>query len=234
MFAGYANISQLSILKRKQSLMNNIRTIIWDWNGTLLDDADICLRAINSMLKTRNLHQLSLEEYRDVFTFPVIDYYRTVGFDFETEDWHSVAMEFISQYLSLLPSCGLAAQAVDVLSFFRRRNYQQAIISAMQHTELLKSVDALGITGFFDYIGGIGDHYGGGKLENAQNFFHTAGLSPASVVLIGDTIHDSEVAAGLNCSCILVAAGHQSKQRLIKTGQPVFNNLSEIYTYFEQ
>ena len=73
-------------------------TIIWDWNGTLLDDAEVCREAINKMLKVRNLPELSLSTYRNVFTFPVIEYYKEVGFDFSKEDWEPVAMEFINLY----------------------------------------------------------------------------------------------------------------------------------------
>jgi len=203
-------------------------TIIWDWNGTLLDDAEICRDAINKMLKARNLPELSLSTYRNVFTFPVIDYYKEVGFNFDQEDWEPVAMEFIHQYLALLPVCGLTPFAAETLEKFKQKGYRQAIISAMEHDALLKSVSALGISGYFDFIGGIGDHYGGGKIENARNYFNKVGLNPEKITLIGDTIHDSEVAAELRCRCILVATGHQSFQRLQQTGLTVINDLSEI------
>lgn len=203
-------------------------TIIWDWNGTLLDDAEICREAINKMLSARKLPQLSLSAYRDVFTFPVIEYYKKVGFDFETEAWEPVAMEFINLYLSALPACGLTPFAKSTLEAFKQKGYRQAIISAMQHESLLKSVSELGIYEYFDFIGGIGDHYGGGKIENARNYFNQSGLNPEKITLIGDTIHDSEVAAELNCKCILVATGHQSYRRLQNTGLPVINDLSEI------
>ena len=203
-------------------------TIIWDWNGTLLDDAEVCREAINKMLKVRSLPELSLSTYRDVFTFPVIDYYKEVGFNFEVEEWEPVAMEFINLYLSALPSCGLTPFASRTLETFKQKGYRQAIISAMQHDALLKSVSALGIFEYFDYIGGIGDHYAGGKIDNARNYFNQAGLSPEKITLIGDTLHDSQVATELNCKCILVATGHQSFQRLQQTGLPVINNLSEI------
>ena len=92
------------------------KTIIWDWNGTLLDDADICLESINSMLKARNLPRLTLASYREVFTFPVIDYYKKVGFDFTREPWETVAMEFINKYLHALPACGLTVFAKETLA----------------------------------------------------------------------------------------------------------------------
>jgi len=203
-------------------------TIIWDWNGTLLDDAEICRTAINKMLKVRNLSELSLEKYRDVFTFPVIDYYRQVGFDFDKEEWEPVAMEFINLYLGALKEVELTPFANETLEKFKQKGYRQAIISAMQHDALLKSVSELGIYGYFDFIGGIGDHYGGGKVDNARNYFKVAGLNPAQVTLIGDTIHDSEVASELGCKCVLVTTGHQSFSRLKKTRLPVIKNLSEI------
>jgi phosphoglycolate phosphatase len=207
-------------------------TIIWDWNGTLLDDAEICREAINKMLKVRNLPELSLEKYRDVFTFPVIEYYKEVGFNFDIEEWEPVAMEFINLYLSALPSCGLTPFAAKALETFKLKGYRQAIISAMQHDALLKSVSALDISEYFDFIGGIGDHYGGGKIENARNYFNQAGLKPEMITLIGDTLHDSQVANELNCKCILVATGHQSYQRLSNSGLNVINNLSEIDSGF--
>jgi len=203
-------------------------TIIWDWNGTLLDDAGICLAAINVMLRARYLPELSMERYREVFTFPVYDYYKEIGFDFNREAWEPVAMEFINLYLCALPSCRLTRSAAETLEAFKRKGYRQAIISAMQHEALLKSVSELGIYEYFDYIGGIGDHYGGGKIDNARNYLSQAGLNPGLITLIGDTIHDSEVAAELHCKCILVATGHQSYHKLKKTGLPVINNLSEI------
>lgn len=203
-------------------------TIIWDWNGTLLDDAEVCREAINKMLIVRNLPELSLAKYRDVFTFPVIEYYKEVGFDFSKEEWETVAMEFINLYLNALPACGLTPSVSQTLEKFKQNGYRQAIISAMEHDELLKSVSALGIYEYFDFIGGVGDHYGGGKIENARNYFIQAGLNPEKITLIGDTLHDSQVAAELKCKCILVATGHQSFERLQKSGLPVINDLTEI------
>ena len=204
------------------------KTIIWDWNGTLLDDADICLASINTMLKARNLPLLSLESYRDVFTFPVIEYYKKVGFNFSLEPWEPVAMEFINLYLHALPTSGLTVFAVETLEKFKNKGYRQAIISAMQHDELIKSVTNLGIYPYFDFIGGIGDHYGGGKIENARNYLAQSGIDPSQTTLIGDTIHDSEVANELQCNCILVATGHQSIPRLRETGRRVIADLSGI------
>ncbi|MCX6282944.1 MAG: hypothetical protein NTW31_01715 [Bacteroidetes bacterium] len=69
--------------------------IIWDWNGTLLDDAWLCVEVMNGMLEKRGLEKVSLDFYRSVFTFPVRDYYEKLGYDFEKEPFEEVGMEFM-------------------------------------------------------------------------------------------------------------------------------------------
>lgn len=208
------------------------KTIIWDWNGTLLNDLHICVESINAMLLARKLPALTPETYREVFTFPVIEYYKVVGFNFEKEPWEDAAMEFMSLYFSKLPSCVLAPGAREALDYFSSQGYSQAIISAMQHDALIESVTKLGIASYFDYIGGINDHYAGGKIENAVRFFESRGVNSGNILMIGDTIHDAEVASQLKCRCILAAAGHQSYGRLAATGLQVIRSLKEIPSLF--
>ena len=51
----------------------------------------------------------------------------------------------------------------------------------------------------------------------------------SKVLLIGDTIHDYEVAEGLNTDCLLVSNGHQNNEKLKSLNIPVYNNLEEIF-----
>lgn len=211
----------------------NIKTIIWDWNGTLLDDTEICVNCMNQMLSKRQLPLLDTVRYREVFTFPVKTYYTLIGFDFNKEPWDVAAIEFIDLYLEVLHMAPLAKGAREMLAFFKQKGFKQAIISAMQHDALAKSVAAFGITHYFDYIGGIGDHYGGGKIDNARQFYKSYSLEPDEVVLLGDSLHDAEVAHDLGSGCILIANGHQSKSRLMLTGLEVVDDLEELLVQFQ-
>ena len=212
--------------------MNKPHTIIWDWNGTLLNDVEISVQSMNRMLRKRDLPELDIETYQEVFTFPVINYYSAIGFDFGKEPWDEAAIEFIRIYLEALPVCGLAPKVMETLEFFRSCTFGQAIISAMEHETLLKSVASLGIMEYLDYIGGIGDHYGAGKIENALQYMELHSLAPEEVTLIGDTLHDAEVASKLGCNCILLASGHQSAGRLRTSGHTVLQGIADIIPYF--
>jgi phosphoglycolate phosphatase len=75
--------------------LKQLKSIIWDWNGTLLNDLDFCISTINILLKKRELPLLNHYSYKEVFSFPVKDYYQAVGFDFSKEDFAIPAQEFI-------------------------------------------------------------------------------------------------------------------------------------------
>lgn len=207
-------------------------TIIWDWNGTLLDDLHLSVRIINQLLAKRALPALSTERYREVFTFPVKDYYRRIGFDFESEPFEIPAREFIDIYNRDVPDCGLQNGATDVLQILQSKNVRQLILSAMEQEPLIENVKQNDIFPFFEMIRGLDNHYAASKIDNGKQLLEDVAVSPEKVLLIGDTIHDFEVAEAIGCHCLLVANGHQSHERLSETGCEVLDSLSEIPARF--
>lgn len=204
------------------------KTIIWDWNGTLLNDIRICIDAINILLRERDLSDLNEERYREIFTFPVRKYYEKAGFDFSREDFSVPAIGFIEQYDVLVRNCGLFEQAEAALTSFREKEYTQVILSAMQHDLLNKLVEENGISQYFSAISGIDDHYAEGKLENARKLLHRLDGNAGETILIGDTLHDHEVGRELGLRVILVAWGHQSPERLGASGREIAHSFEEL------
>jgi len=204
------------------------KIIIWDWNGTLLNDVQMCVDCMNVLLEKRQLTRLSLETYRDVFNFPVKDYYEEIGFDYSREDFEIPAKEFMDLYHHFLPETELFSCVVEVLEHFKRNGYLQLVLSAMEHNSLMKTLEEKGILNYFDAVSGIDNIYAGSKQEMARAFLHRLGLNSHDMVLVGDTLHDREVAQTLGIDYLLVAAGHQSKTRLLKKTSKVVDILSEV------
>ena len=211
---------------------NKIKAIIWDWNGTLLNDVNICIDCINVLLQKRNLNMIDRKKYVDIFTFPVKDYYEQAGFDFSKEDFEVPAMEFIKLYHESLPLANLHPCANDVLKYFKSLGLNQFVLSAMEHTSLLKSLKDNGIYNYFEHINGIDNHYAHSKLDIGKDLLQKIGLAPEEILMIGDTLHDKDVAEGLGINFVLVAKGHQSKERLLAETPLVFDNLLDIKDYF--
>jgi len=202
--------------------------IIWDWNGTLLDDLNLCLEIINNLLNKNSLPPVSLAYYLDVFGFPVRDYYQNIGFDFEKESFEIISTEFITAYEKGRPNCLLMTGARETLGWLSSTGYTQSILSASKQAYLNKAVLDYGIKNYFISINGLDNHHAAGKFDLAKEFMAAQNLNPKSVLLIGDTLHDAEIANSLGVDCWLIPNGHQSRQRLGSAGVPILDSLLNL------
>ena len=209
-----------------------LKGIIWDWNGTLLNDAQLAVGCMNRVLAKRGLPVLTMDRYKEVFTFPIRDYYQSVGFDFSQEPFEIPAMEFIDQYNQLVWDCSLHEEALPVLNYFQRSGMRQCILSAMQQDTLDQCLIHYKIAHFFEQVSGLDDHYANSKLETGRWMISKLAILPRELLLVGDTMHDLEVASALGCSCILVGNGHQSQERSKRSGALVIEDLLQLITHF--
>lgn len=209
----------------------SLPSIVWDWNGTLLNDVDLSVSSINVLLKQRSLPVLTKNRYLDIFTFPVRDYYEAAGFDFTTEEFEVPAIEYINIYESRVNDCSLHEDAPEVLKFFKEKGYRQFVLSAMHQEMLEKTLEHNGILHFFEGVAGLDNHFAVSKAECGAQLFSRANINSGKTWMIGDTIHDSEVAVELGIRCVLVAGGHQSENRLRSTGTFVVSRLKELKTF---
>jgi len=192
-----------------------IRHLIWDWNGTLLDDVDACVGAINRMLDRRRLPCIDTPTYRRIFSFPVIRYYEQLGFDLASEDWDAVAVEFHEHYGELARTAPLRDGVAEVLETLGNTVDGMSVLSACEQAILERMLTERGIRGHFGHVSGLDNLHAASKLENGQRLLEILKLPPDEVVLIGDTNHDHDVATAIGIRCLLLAGGHQAESRLI-------------------
>ncbi len=205
-----------------------VEAIIWDWNGTLLNDLELCVNTINQLLSKRGLPLLSFGKYKEVFSFPVKDYYQKIGFDFTREDFAIPAREFIDIYNSNVNKCSLHSRVVHILEHFKINGVQQFVLSAMKEDKLKETLIHTNIYYYFEQVLGLNDHYAVSKMERSKQLFKQQKIAKDKSIIIGDTIHDFEVAQELGVDCILIADGHQSKERLEATNAKVLDSLDEL------
>lgn len=211
------------------SYLNKIELIIWDWNGTLLNDVDVCVESMNKLLTARNLKMIDNAFYKQTFTFPVKDYYEKIGFDFSLEPFEIPAIQFMDLYRTHIFEAGLHSDSISVLSELKSLGYKQAILSAMEENLLNRLLDHYKIADFFDFTFGIDNHYGAGKIGRGKELIQKMQLNPAECLLVGDTLHDAQVADEIGCQCLLFDDGHQSRHRLEESGKEIISRLSNIF-----
>ena len=202
--------------------------IIWDWNGTLLDDTWLCVEGINQALIKRNLTPISADRYREVFTFPVKDYYMKLGFDFDKEPFEIAGDEFVSYYEEYFHKTKLQNECRFVLRAIQSNSISQSILSAGRQDFLLDWVSAHKLEKYFLKIIGIDNQYAKGKVEQGIKLINDLPYNEEDIVIVGDTIHDSDVAEKLKINCVLIDHGHVSGERLKKTGRIVSSNFRDL------
>ncbi len=204
--------------------------VIWDWNGTLLNDVELCTDTMNILLKQESFPEISLQRYKEIFRFPVVEYYRIAGHTFEKNSFEVLGKQFMDIYEENKLNCSLFPCAVEILEQLLHKNITQHLLSAYEQQNLIRIVEHFGIKKYFSNIIGLDNIYAAGKLILAKKLLSLINENGkgSKVLLIGDTSHDFEVAQELGIDSVLVANGHENKERLIVNQVPVFNNLEEL------
>lgn len=194
--------------------------ILWDWNGTLLDDTQAAVDTLNIMLERRGGRPVTMDFYRDHFAFPVRPFYEAIGVCLENEDWDALAREYHDVYAARPKR--LNAEAIAALERVKAAGARQSIISALRQ-DLLEEITArLGVAKYMDRICGVDNLYGFGKIDRAREMLRDIQSGSAihpqhdSFILIGDSLHDKEVADALGAGCVLCGQGSHAAWRLAK------------------
>lgn len=209
--------------------------IFWDWNGTLLDDVEYTRGCLNRLLERFGYRQsYDLATYREIFGFPIEQYYVRAGFDFARHPFPVLAQSFMDDYNADIHHVPPAASAPAVLSALRQDGWQQAVLSASRREDLIEQVSARGLADFFTELLGLRDIYAASKVEVGLAWLRQSDLDPARCVMVGDSIHDAEVAEALGTRCVLYTGGHQSRSRLEAACSHVIDDLSVLPSLLKQ
>lgn len=202
--------------------------VMWDWNGTLINDMPLALNIVNDMLARRNMKTITEQQYVTLFEHPVTEFYEAIGFNLSEISFDQITKEFGSGYASGCGACGLQRGTVDALNTLKSRGLSQSILSASHREPLEQNVRRHGVRGYFMELVGLDNYYAHSKIEQGISFLKRLPYDPQEIVLIGDTTHDFAVAQKLGCACLLVSHGHQSASRLATTGAAVFESLDSL------
>ena len=208
--------------------------IVWDFNGTIMDDVEIGIESVNVLLEKRGLPTLeSREAYQRIFGFPIIDYYKRLGFDFDKEPYEEIAVEWVNEYTAREKTAKTVDGVREMLEYFKSCGKRQIIISACEQQMLNRNLKLLGVFDYFDDVCGINNIYASSKESIALEWRERN--PDEKLLFIGDTDHDCSVARAMGADCVLVAQGHQSFETLMQYSEhaKVVKRMSDIIGLIE-
>ena len=193
-----------------------MRHVLWDWNGTLLDDTEAALDTLNAMLARRGAKPIAMDYYRDRFAFPVRPFYEQIGLSVADAEWDALAREYHDVYAAQPKR--LNGETVAALERVKASGARQSIISALRQDLLEATTAAFGVASYMDFVYGVDNLNGASKLGRARELLARltaeGGEETPEFVLIGDALHDKEVADALGIGCVLCAQGSHAGWRL--------------------
>ena len=208
-----------------------ITHIIWDFNGTVLDDVNTAVAAVNCMLADRQLPPTDVTTYRNTLVMPLDKYYDTVGI--HNADISTLSIEFRKRSEQNAHLSKISEGFTETVGWLKARGIINVLMSSLFQGYLSKEVEKYGIAEYFDYIEGMSDTAVGSKLEMAKKYLINNNIRCENVLFIGDLLSDAELAKSLGSECILIPNGHTSKERCLKAGVTVYDSIAEIKRYFK-
>lgn len=189
-----------------------MKYIFWDFNGTVLDDAELCYNILIEMLREEERPLVTFEEYLMIFTFPVEAYYDQV-YDLKKTPFKVLAHRFIERYQPRSLDLKLHEGVIETIKACEKLGYSNVLLSASERKNLQEQIKHYGLEHLFTDVLGTTDVYANSKVLVAQKYIEENNINPRDIVMIGDTLHDAEVASKLGCRIILFTKGHQHPRR---------------------
>lgn len=209
-----------------------ITHIIWDYNGTVVDDVDASVAAVNEMLRVRNLPPTTKQIYIDTVSLPLENYYSNLGI--KNADMSSLSCEFRDYCEKYNDRTRIFSAFYAAAEYAKQINIKNILMSSLYTKFLLEEVEKYNISEYFDEIIGMDNTLVGTKLENAKNYLNKNKICPENVLFIGDLINDAQIAKKIGANCVLIPNGHNSKQRCLSQGVTVLEDLGSLIQYLNR
>lgn len=204
--------------------------VVWDWNGTLLDDHPLVVEGLNAVLDDAGLPRVDPATYQRLYTRPVHRFYeRVFGRPIADTEWQHIDEVFHAAYRAALGRVNLAADAQPALTTLDQAGIGQSLLSMWRHEELLPLVSRFGIAERFARIDGLRGDGGGTKAPHLEAHLQQLTGAPGNgeVVVVGDALDDAAAAAHVGARCILYDGGSHPREQLEQAGVPVASTLTE-------
>ena len=202
--------------------------IVWDWNGTLLDDLGVVIESLNRGIAQYGLDPIVEEQYRDHFTRPVRAFYDSLfARPVSDMEWEALNKTFHDEYFRRVPGANLTVDSLQAIDKVETMKWSQSVLSMSPHDELLEIVSSRGIESRFSSIAGLESATGGLKAADLDEHLSKSHLDPAHVVVIGDTPDDAVAARQVGSRVVLYDGGSHHLPTLEAMNAPVAHSLVE-------
>ncbi|ADD41410.1 HAD family hydrolase [Stackebrandtia nassauensis] len=208
-----------------------ITHVVWDWNGTLFDDARALIDTTIEVFAELGLPAVTVERYQAVHTQPIDEFYRRLlGGLVDGELLRRIHARFEVAYARRRPGLALTADTVAALESVEASGLSQSVLSMHPHDRLTALVERFGIAGRFVRVDGQRGADAGFKAAHLAGHLERLGLSGERVLVVGDSVDDAAASEDVGARCVLYRSGLHSVEALRRADVPIADTLREALT----
>jgi phosphoglycolate phosphatase len=210
-------------------------TLVFDWNGTLLDDTEAILQTMNVILNRFGQSSIDIQTFREECDLPFALLYRKCGMsadNVEAANSDGSAL-FHDTYEPLADRAPLREGARDILKAAHRHGIHTVILSNHIVEPIRVQLRRLGIEEYVSEVlafeSRATQYKSIGKGERLRLYMQANGLQPETTVIIGDMPVETEIARTLGLTGVSITGGFVSEPRL-RSAKPdyVIHNHHEL------
>ncbi|MCB0337654.1 MAG: HAD family hydrolase [Bdellovibrionales bacterium] len=207
---------------------------IWDWNGTILNDTYLVLEVFNELIGSLGHAPLSLEDYQLLFRHPIIEMYFELGVIRSEEEYMELSHQFHDLYGKRSRECSLHHLVLDCLDCIKLQGKTQSVLSALPQEMLDEIVDHHQLSPYFTSLLGHHSKLADSKIAYGRKWMQRQAFLPQETIMIGDTLHDVEVAEALGIDCLILPNGYQHSSAFDRNLTRMLKNFSELLAELAQ
>lgn len=212
-------------------LESPIEHVIFDWNGTLIDDLALAVRGVNHVGASLGVPPIDNDIYRRNFCFPIRDFYTRIGFDFENNSFEAAMTQYLSLFDSNVHECDLQPGVKEAISWAQLAGMSVSILSASHEEILQNTLRHHGLEAEFDHLMGLQNTTANGKFAIAAELNAKLGNPGKRALMVGDTVHDLEVANAHGWQAAIITRGHQGPEHFSDRGVFLISDLNALAEY---
>lgn len=179
--------------------------VLFDWNGTLLDDMERARMASNRVRQQwAGLGELTLQEFREAWCLPLSDHVKRLGVP---DDRNTEATRDWSTHLETI-AAPLAPGLSETLDALRDAGIAVAVVSSAGEAAVLGDIEAHGLAQRFD------DIHAGVLLKQTAISCYVDSAAAGAVWYVGDTKFDMVQAHAAGSVAIGYTAGYDGGDAL--------------------
>jgi phosphoglycolate phosphatase-like HAD superfamily hydrolase len=209
--------------------------LVWDWNGTVLNDFAVILRSTNDSFADAGLPPITAEQYRAQIKLPIRSFYADIlGRAPSDAEWERLDESFHKYYVRYEREAALSDGLPDLLHDWAARGRTQSLLSMYHDDKLVPVVEHHGLTAFFALVQGTTPPRPPRKGVHLADHLARLGVDPERTVLIGDSPDDAHAAESVGARAVLYSGGFAAAESLRATGAPIAATLAEAVALLDE